>query len=311
LERPYRFENIPKLTQAELDLQNSLSRFLSSKPFEPDFRPSLVKILEDYLKVECQIAVPEAAIVKSADLPNLIPHSACIVVVGVAPGEEKIFVEIDPSLVGFVLERLLGGTGEHGRLLTALTEFEEGVISFLLLKIMQAFHQGFKSGQEAAFSLDRIVSKLSDIKAITDEVNAYHRFGTRISYGNKVGYVRILLPNTLIKSFASLLPKQSGRSDLAQMRRALSAIGESVVEGRIIGATVNLSDEDLKSLEPGDIVILENHHLTMSDGGVTGEVVVKLGAGKNGTIRGSLLNQEDHCRLQITEIAVQENPQSP
>ena len=80
--------------------------------------------------------------------------------------------------------------GRHGRIQRPLTEIEEGVLSFLLLKIMSHFTTGFESGRELALTLDRFASKLGEIQDLVDAEPSYHLIAIRVQAGKKIGYDR-------------------------------------------------------------------------------------------------------------------------
>jgi type III secretion system YscQ/HrcQ family protein len=308
--RPFTFAGLPKLTAEQVAVQESFATYLSYKPFQPDFGDSLGAVLERYFKVPCGVSAQELRPIARTELAALIPQTACLLAIGAAPSEHKILVELDMTLAGYAIDRLLGGAGDDGQILRPLTEIEEGVLSFVVLKVLQHLNTGWQNGQQLALSLDRFAGKLSDVQEQVDAVPGYHLVGVRVTVGRTNGYARIFLPQSLImKSFAS--PAAQGPAtaqELDYMRKLLPSLGELSVVGRVEAATLDLNPGDIASLEVGDIIILENHQLTKSANGLEGTAFVKLGTGLNGGIRGRLLNEGDQTRLEILEITIQEQP---
>ena len=214
------------------------------------------------------------------------------------------------TLATHAIDRLLGGTGDSGQILRPLTEIEEGVLSFVLLKVLQHLNTGWQNGRELALSLDRFAGKLSDVQDLIDAVTGYHLVGVRVTVGSTNGYARVFLPQPLVvKSFSSQPPQGPATTqELDYMRKILPSLGDLNVVGRVEAATLDLNPADIASLEVGDIIILENHQLTKSAGGLEGTAFVKLGTGQNGGIRGRLVNVGDQTRLEILEIVIQEQP---
>ncbi len=309
--RPFRFSGLKRLTREQVALHESLVGYLSGRPFEPNFNDELAASLERYLKVPCNFAESELRPVARAELASLLPAVGCIVVVGAAPLEQKILVEIDPTLVSFTIDKLLGGSGDNGRIQRPLTEIEEGVLSFVVLKLLSQFHTGWHTGKELALTLDRFASKLDDVQALIDAEASFHLLAVRVAVGGRAGYARILIPQSLItKTFAT--PPAQGAAlphELVHMRRGLQAMGTAVVEGRVEVATLDLGPEDVANLEVGDIVVLENPNIKKSALGLEGIVLVKLGAGQNGGLRARLVNEGETSHLEVVEIIVQEEPQ--
>jgi len=306
---PYQFKDLPRFSREQIALEASLSRYLAGRPYNPEFAVALGTELERYLKLPCKIAGLEMKSMARAELDALLPAVACIVVVGAAPGAHKIVVEIDMGLASSIIERLLGGSGEAERIQRPLTEIEEGVLSFLVLKVLNHFHEGLEHGHELALCLDRFAAKIGDIASIIDTEASYVVLGTRVGIGRQLGYVRIFLPAALVtERFGKPVPQGGATGEEGpRMLRLLEILADAPVTGRVEMATLDLSPDDLAHLELGDIVIIENHEVVKTADGMAGNVFVRLGAGKNGGLKAKLLEGEQQ-RIEITEIVVQEHP---
>src|SRR5689334_21175160 len=114
--RPFQFTGLPRYTAEQVALQASLATFLSYRPYQREFGEQLGAILERYMKVPCKISAPEMKSIARRDLAALLPAVGCLVIVGAAPTENKIIVDLDAGLASFVIERLLGGSGEADRI---------------------------------------------------------------------------------------------------------------------------------------------------------------------------------------------------
>ena len=123
--RLYNFEEVPKWSREQVAIQESLARYYSYRPFSIDFAEALASDLEAYLKVPCRFSAPDMQTVSGLKLGRLVPSVAVMAVVGAGPTEHKIVADIDPALVSFCIDRLLGGSGETGRIRRPLTDIEE------------------------------------------------------------------------------------------------------------------------------------------------------------------------------------------
>jgi flagellar motor switch protein FliM len=231
-------------------------------------------------------------------------------VVGCGGSEHKVLCDLDPSIATLAIDRLLGGNGDVGRIQRPLTEIEEGVLSFILLKAMTFVHDGWETGKELALTLDRFASRLEELQAIIDAEPGYHAISLSLTVGKKVGYLRCLIPDTLITTHFQQLVAQSNANEIEQrhMRTVFAALGEREVLGRVEVAQLDLGSDDIADLETGDIVILENHQLTLSPQGVKGMAFVKLGLGRNGGLKAQIETDGDRLRLVVASIVVQEEP---
>jgi type III secretion system YscQ/HrcQ family protein len=308
--RPFSFSNLPRYSSEQVAVQQSLATYFTTRPFQPTFLTHLGGMLETYLKVPCSFSDVQLQPVSRGNLSAMLPATGCIIVVGVAPGEHKILVELDTGLAALAIDRLLGGSGDTSRIQRPLTEIEEGVLSFVILKVLGFTHEGWQTGKEMGLSLDRFAARVADVQQTIDSESGYYLLGLSLSAGKRVGYVRILLPNSLItQRFAAPQAQARGTGrELEHMRALFSSLGEREVIGRVEAATLDLGPEDIEALETGDIVILENHQLSLTPEGVTGMAFVRLGRGQNGGLRGQIVNDSERSRLAIAEIVVQEEP---
>lgn len=305
--RPYRFDDIKKLSKQQLTLEEGVSQYVSARPFKEDFCTALGQTIGQYLKSPCTITVNAMQVVTAAEVPTLVPKIGCIMVLGLSPQEQKLLVELDGDLAVFIIERLLGGAGDQGRLIRPLTDIEEGILSFIILKVISEVQSGREGGEQLTLTLDRFAYNVTDIAPHIEAAQWYYSVGCTVAFDKRTGYVRILMPHALAVPVMGP-PAQSGEADQDTLRRRLRAIGDIPVEARVEIAQVRLDAADLASLEVGDIIVLDEHQITKTEAGFEGEVIVKLGKGENGGFAGRLINSEAHSKLHIAEIIQQEHP---
>ncbi len=308
--RPFKFSGLPKWTKEQVAVQEGLATFLSYRPFQRKFAKSLGHELENHLKAPCKFSKPEIGVVSQETVTALIPQVACLMVIGAAPSEHKILVDLDTGLSSLAIDRLLGGRGSAAKIKRALTEIEQGVLSFIILKVLKHLHNGWKNGRELTLTLDRFASKTNDLNDLIATAGSYHLLGIKMAVGKKVGYVRILVPQALVAtSFTSPVGGlHSTSEELTYMRGVLSGLGDSEIPARIEIANLDLSDEDIANIEVGDIIVLENHQVAQTPRGVEGEAFVRIGDGQNGGLRCRLFVEGDLSKLAILDIVVQEHP---
>ena len=307
---PFKFKNLKTYTREQVVLEESLSAYLSSAPFSDGFLPSLVQTFEDILKVSCQIKAETVRPVRGSELKKLLPEVSCFVMVGAAPSEHKFLVDLDLIWSHYVVDLLLGGKGQTGRIHRPLSEIEQGVLSFILLKTLSHLTQGWVTGQELALSLDGFAAKSTEFESLMSDDSSFYLVGVRILSGKCRGYARVLVPQEIISANFNAAPVQHSGSLSEQdyVRMQLQRLGESNIVGRVEVADIDLGPSDIANLEVGDIIVLENHQLSLESGVLHGEAFVRLGMGKNGGLRGRLLLDDDRPRLEIVEIKVQEEP---
>jgi len=232
------------------------------------------------------------------------------VVLGAGPEHHKILVELDPSLVGLSIERILGGSGEGERGKRPLTDLEEGVLSFGVLKVLQHFQGSWEHASQLPLSLDRFVSLSGELDEALLGGAHYYSIGFRMEVGGRLMRLRIILPDALLVNSVFTEPDQSpsASDERAYRKRLLRSLGERSVDATVEVATLNLNANDIATLEAGDIIIIENHQLVFTPEGIGGSVFVRIGSGENGGLRCRMLQNGAQQRLQIKDIIIQEKP---
>lgn len=309
--RPFTFSSLKRMTRDQVALEATMLAYFDGRPLAAGFAEGLGALLARYLKEPCKVVPPETKVVARRDLGALLPSAGCIAVIGAAPSERKILVDLDLALVSFAIERLLGGSGDGDRIQRPLTAIEEGVLSFLLLKVLAYLHDGINTGRELALTLERFATKLDDVLPLADAETDFVSLGVRVSAGRHVGHARILFPGSLVtERFGKAVP-QSGASSTprAYVTALLETLGETPVTAVVeLARLPDLSPADVAQLEPGDIIVLEGHQVTRTPDGLEGVVLVRLGSGRNGGLR-CAVRGGDAQHLEIQEIVIQEQPQ--
>lgn len=287
-----------------------MATFLSYRPFRRRWGRELATELETYLKSPCRFSRPEMSVLTGETLARVVPEVGCFLIIGAAPTEHKIIVDLDTGIASYSIDRLLGGQGDVGRIQRPLTEIEQGVLSFVLFKVLEAVHSGWENGRQLSLTLDRFVSQLDEVEELVPKDGYFHVLGFKVGAGKRVGYARVIIPDALVTTSFASPPGQgpSTEAELEYMRRVLAGLGPFGVQAQVEAATLDLSSEDLAQIEPGDIIILENHQLALSPEGVVGQAFIKMGRGVNGGLRGNLLIEGELCKFQISEIVIQEQP---
>jgi flagellar motor switch protein FliM len=308
--REFSFEGLPQWTRRQVALQESFATYLSYRPFSRGFRSGLAAEIGKQLKVPFKLGRGVLSVTSVSELPRILPDLGCAVVLGTLPSEHKIVVDLDLSLVSYSIDRILGGDGQAPRIKRQLTEIEMGVISFLFLKALEYVQAGWHSGRELNLSLDRIVSTPQEIVDALGEVEHLNLLSFRLAADKTGGSARVLIPEAMIEEHFSANTSQalSGPDELKRMRRMLNAIGEQEVDAKVEIARLDLSSEERAGVEVGDIVILENHDVSLTSEGLQGHAFLRIGRGENGGARGNIIHSGEFTKLQLMEIVVSEEP---
>lgn len=309
--RPFKFENLPRYTRQQVALYESLSQNLSAKLFAPDFATELETLLSEIFRGGCRVMGGKITSLAANELLATAPRLGCFGIIGVAPSTDKIIFDIDPNLCSLAIDRLLGGSGEPSRMVRPWTDVETGILSYPMLKVLAHIGQGLQTGHEMALTLDQIISSLDDVRGTIEAGATYHQIGYRLDFGRRIGYGRILLPDALLTEHFRTVPDPETPTpqQLASMRKNVQSISTRRHQLRVVGAHLDVTPEQMREIEPGDIIVLENHTLRLEADGIQGGVQLFLDRNQKPQMDAQVHNRAGHAQLEIVHFIAHTQPQ--
>lgn len=294
--KPFNFGSLPKVSRDSVILLDQLTVFLPRIGFSDELGRAVKRIVHRLLGVPFSFEIEKIKNESLNTLKNSLPRQGVYLVFGLAPLQEKGWLEIDPFMAQVAIDRLLGGSGEPLTMVRPLTEIEEGVLSYIFLKILAEIFE--RSGRSA-----RVHFRLEGCAASADDLaEGDGIFITlRLTLGNRSGYARMILPSPFVRK-ALLDPVEgavlSGR-ELEYYAARLANLGflETDLWAEIGRAT--LRPKDLQGLEAGDVFVLEKTAVNFRGGRLDGRMPLRVGRGECGSFSGQVVSGEGPLRLKV------------
>ena len=309
---PYAFEDIPNYSRQQLLLKQGIEQYISSMPFTENFKRSFGQTIEDIFNEQHSLSPVEIKSLTTNELKTSLPDINYVAIIGTRPTHHQILLELDPRLVGLALERILGGSGAGVQSLQPLTEIEEGVLSFGLLKVLKHFHSNWNHSEHLILNFHRLTSQTNQLDATCFDSHYYCVVAFFLKLNREPMSVRLIIPQQLVANSLFTVPKSHSikAHTHTYTRKLLASIGEQKIEARVQVANLGLNLNEIATLEIGDIIIIDSHQLTYSLDGVTGTAFVRIGQGENGELQCAILNKNGQHYLQINTIFIQEKPEA-
>ena len=256
--RRYKYKDLPRLSRQQADVVNALLLRLPQTPFEHDFKQRLRQELEPLVHVELDFWLEH---VRSEDVSVIIerlPEPCCIGMVSLQPSPHYAVLEMDLTVAQQAIDRLLGGNAEDFDGQRPLSEIEEGIFSFLLLKVLRLMQSDFGSEQQVSLKLAGIVGNKENLQSRLRDYRSMVTLSFKFFFDGEAGFAKIHLPTEWVNSeLASHVPLEGpalSRS-LRRIQEVIPRVAAIEVPLQVEVGRVPFGLADLESIEPGDIVL--------------------------------------------------------
>lgn len=307
--KKFSLDRLPKVSRQDMENISLLTAFLPRFGMTDQIPRAVKRLVSRNLGVPFSFKRLKVSNVPFRQVVQKLPRQGVYLVLGAAPLEERAFLEIDPFMIHLAVDKLLGGRDEPPTMMRPPTEVEQGVLSYLFLKILHAIFE--KSGRSAKvhfrlegfrFSANEILEMQS---TVSEEDCLLVTF--RIEMGDRSGYARLILPapfvqNVLVEDGSEGAVPKNEVQHYASRLEGLGFLETSLwVE---IGKTT-LEKKDFGELEPGDVVLLEETQVRLENKKLAGTLPVRLGQGLCGSFRGSLVSQDGPMQVKLEGVELE------
>jgi flagellar motor switch protein FliM len=297
-------KQIPPRTPAPLNNGDTISIY----PFQLVFTLSQSASTEDThvdFKVENLTESTFAEVARKLATP--IP----LAVLGVEPAGRKALLELDPNFIIGMTDLIFGGEGSTGsKLLRVLSNIETGVIEFLLLRLIKAVSDTMTDFTGMTLRLEQLIVQggqtLKNPEAIAESNEPVLQLTTRLGVADLLGYLNLYLPYGLLKGVAERKNGDGNRIEL--LRRWLPMIEMVKTEMVAEIGDIRLSSAELETVEPSDIILLQDVSLKFYGTELSGEIRVRLGLWGEYCFRGDIITDEESVRVILNSLCRNPRP---
>ncbi len=304
--RPFHFRELPSISRAEIDFFNTLANTIPIEIFSEDFTVALLQSLEKYIQTKMAweyIGAGQLVTLEEMERFSLPP--TLLVEVALLPLQNPIIAEVDPNIVGIMVDRALGGTGENSGGRRLLTEIERGVFTFFVLQIMHHVQQHWGNAANYEFRFAGLQHTFTHYRERFDSDALFYRKELRFGLGGQTGFLRFYIPHELVLESYTVIPRYSGSAEENELiRQRFHRIEKTPILASIWVGIVDLSESDLAQLEEDDIVLLRECSAQLAEEGfLEGEAILQFSQRANYGIRCRIL---DNASSQRTTVKLEE-----
>ena len=303
---------LPRVTRTQVQVTNALLCHLPQTAFEKGFKTKLKTVLMELVHADIDVWFDGVRPVAERELPQVLAEPTCVAIVGLPPRTEKALIEVDLAIAQQVIDKLLGGSAEDTDGQRPLSEIEDGVFSYVLLKVLQLLQEEAAKEKELALKLEGVHGTLASLRERFAVDAPLVCLSFKLFFDTKVGYCRVYLPESLVKDAFPDTPSAEGPG----LKRWLHRLQDRIDVVRLMSAPlavevgrIGLQMSDVESLEVDDIVLVEDSEVrfdadSQGPGKLSGRVRCRIGDGHRGIITGALVVGEGgRYEVQIDGIA--------
>lgn len=192
-----------------------------------------------------------------------LPNPTCMSVFSMQPLEGLAILEINPVLVFVIVDRLMGGGGQAPKEIRELTEIENQIILTVINMALDKFQETWKHVTQLRCALEGRESnpQFAQITTLTDNVLL---ITLNVEIGENTGMASLCIPIATLAPVLGFLSAQkwisSGqRAAAAAARQCAGFLEDTDVELLAVLGTARMTINELVSMQPGDVVVLDRH----------------------------------------------------
>ena len=304
--RKYQPTGLLQFKREDISLINGLLRFLPVSPFTKNFRQQLHDKLSPFLQADFDIWLENIEVLRPHDLKTKIPPCTSLVELALPPKNHPLLLEVDLTMAQQAVDRVLGGQGNETDPERPLSDIEEGIFTFILLKAIAQCQTHIGDEMGLRFQVLQQSHNLDNLLPDWHEDEDLYVVGFRIFLDLKVGYLRLVIPSTLLNESGLTQTPQDGPSWDRLKERLLETFqlfGDSLFPMQVEAGRSELSIADLNGLGNEDIILLETTELSVSGEEVSGAVNCTFGKGVRGYLKSDLqISESGDFQVMVQEI---------
>jgi type III secretion system YscQ/HrcQ family protein len=295
--KPFRWNSLEKVTRLQGALVKRLEWMLPGIAATGEVSNTVTSRLKELLEEDVSLTVDYVHVVATRNLRRYIGDPAFLAVLAPQPNKTRGFLEVELGLAHAGIDMLLGGGGEAISL-RPLTDLEEGVMTYVIIETLKTLAPNLDPSLPR-LRLEGVCRGFDDAVQLLGDESYLAVLQLKASFGTHAGYVRIMVPATVLA--AANPPSEAA---VRRARRAADAVAHIARLASVkawlraeIGH-VEITGDELKQVRERDVVLIDGV-TARTDRGEGGTCKLKIGAGLTGHFDAEVVveNGRYHAKL--------------
>jgi len=297
--------NLKIVSEKGVAAVNALYSFLPSTGVGDNLSLELRKVLMQHLGNDSFFVVEAVDIMPCREWLSTLPDPSIVVSVGMTPLSSKILIHVDHVIAHHMIDRLLGGDGDVSPEARLITDAEGGVLQYLCMQVLMHLHSVCGRDERVHFRFEQILQRTENIVKLVPVRDEGVVMTVRLGFGDHLGFVRILFPDPFVsEAMVEPLSLAPGSTEQAHLLSRMNAFGDISASVWAEAGVVTIHPDELKQLEVGDVVLLDESDIRLKGGRPDGNVHLRVGMGQHGGVRARIQTEDDilHCKIEHIDV---------
>ncbi|MBI4126572.1 MAG: hypothetical protein HY465_03680 [Deltaproteobacteria bacterium] len=300
--QPFHFQ-LEHVDRARHELSEALFQWLPRLGSRAAVVAALEEALTKHVGLPLPFTVESVTETTVATFAEQLPDPCVVVVMGMPPVEDKIFLDFDPETAHLLIEKMLGSQGASASHAGKLSDIEEGVLQYLVLQVLAHLHRLTGGHPRLHFRFERFALVSSDVTRLASARDAAVVLTIRLTLGETQGFVRLCFPHPFMATIVAQVDQKvvDGSSERAYLRERLTSFDYLRFPLWAEVGRTSLEPVEMKGLDVGDVVMLDEAQVILRDGVPAGKVILRAGRGLEGGMVATVGVSERDVKCQLIE----------
>ena len=225
-----------------------------------NFAGKLASSLSAYLRAYVSVNLISVEQLPFIEFSQCFPSPTCLATLGVRPYEGTGVLELNPTLIFPILERLLGGSGKGPKVNRKVTEIEQVILGGLFRIVLNDLKQAWHPVTTIDFTIESHETEPQVLQILSPN-EAVVAISMEIRVGENSGMMNIGIPSMVIKALRDKFSQQwmMRRSEPTNQDQSrifnLIKSAQVNVESRLAGPIVKM--KDLMDVKVDDVLVFD------------------------------------------------------
>ncbi|MBI4367011.1 MAG: hypothetical protein HY543_09355 [Deltaproteobacteria bacterium] len=212
---------------------------------------------------------------------DALPATCLVAVFHAPPHPTPCFLHVDDVLASACIERLLGGEFAPSLPLHPPTETEQGVLQYLCMQSLRAVHEGLGPRDPFRLRFQRFLTQPHAMVQGSDPSAVGLTAFIRVNGERFHGHVGLHFPRAFCLTVFGEAGSRAAHADAAAWQRFDWVTAPMAAEAGMC----ELTPTDIAGLEAGDVILFDETGVSLHDGRVEGDLLLRWGAQAEGVVR--------------------------